>query len=110
MTDEDEELWELFSFLKGGKHRYDVFVFLAREGAAIPSEVAEQTGKTPQRVYDAQSELEEKGVIELKAPADAKKGRVRALTERGARLWEFMVAEGLESEQANGLDRDGRVP
>lgn len=98
MTDEDDDLWELFSFLKGGQHRYDVFVYLARHGAAIPSEVADETDRSQQRVYDAQTKLEEQNLIELKAPEDAKKGRVRALTDRGRRLWEFMLDEGLESK------------
>jgi len=97
MTD-DDDLWELYAYLKGGQHRYDVFCFLARRGAAIPSEVAEQTNKSPQRVYDAQTELEDENLIELKAPEDAKKGRVRALTDRGRQLWNFMLDEGLESE------------
>lgn len=94
----DDELWELYSYLKGGKHRYDVFVFLARQGAAIPSEIAKATGKSPQRVYDAQTELEAKNLIELKAPADAKKGRVRALTQVGKELWKFMIEQGFESK------------
>lgn len=98
MTADEDELWKLFSYLKGGQHRYDVFVFLARNEAAIPSEMADATDKTPQRVYDAQTELEAKNLIELKAPEDAKKGRVRALTDRGRRLWEFMLDEDLESE------------
>jgi len=98
MAEQKDDLWTLFSYLKGGTHRYDVFVFLARNGAAIPSEVAEETDKSPQRVYDAQTELESESLIELKAPEDAKKGRVRALTDRGRRLWEFMVEEGLESK------------
>lgn len=97
MPENDEGLWELFSYLKGGQHRYDVFVFLATHGAAIPSEIADSTDKSPQRVYDAQTELESRDLIELKAPEDAKKGRVRALTDRGHNLWEFMLEEELES-------------
>jgi len=84
--------------VKGGTHRYDIFCYLAQNGPAIPSEVATATDKTPQRVYDGQSELEERGLIELKVPDTQKKGRLRALTERGRQAWEFMVEQEIVSE------------
>jgi len=97
--DTDEaKLWELAGYVKGGTHRYDVFCHLARNGPAIPSEVASATDKTPQRVYDAQSELEERELIELKVPESQRKGRLRALTERGQHVWEFMMEQGIVRE------------
>jgi hypothetical protein len=48
----EDDLWDLVGHVKAGKHRYEVFVFLARHGPAIPSEVAEETGKSIQRVYE----------------------------------------------------------
>lgn len=96
-TDETK-LWELAGYVKGGTHRYDVFCYLARNGPAIPSEVATATDKTPQRVYDAQSELEERELIELKVPESQRKGRLRALTRRGQGLWEFMLEQGIVNE------------
>lgn len=98
MTLDEAELWRLVGFLKGGGHRYDVFVYLAKEGPSIPSEIAEGTEKSDQRVYDGQKELEEEDLIELRVPDDMKKGRLRALTDRGREVWEFMVEEGIEDE------------
>lgn len=98
----EDELWELLGYVKGGDHRYDVFCHLARRGVATPSEVAEDTGKSPQRVYDAQTELEERDLIELKVPDDQKKGRIRTLTGRGRQVWQFMIEHGVEDEQVRG--------
>ena len=95
---DEEDLWRLVGYLKGGRHRYDVFVYLAENGPAIPSEVAEGTGKSDQRVYDGQKELEEEELIELRVPDDMKKGRLRGLTEQGRELWEFMKQEGIEND------------
>lgn len=98
MEMDEDELWRLVGYLKGGQHRYDVFCFLARNGAAVPSTIAEATGKSDQRVYDAHQELEREDLIELKVPEDMKKGRLRALTDRGRAVWAFMVEEGIEDE------------
>lgn len=95
---DEAELWELAGYVKGGTHRYDVFCYLAQNGPAIPSEVATATDKTPQRVYDAQSELEERTLIELKVPESQRKGRLRALTDRGQHVWEFMLEQGIVNE------------
>ena len=95
---DDEELWELAGYVKGGSHRFDVFCYLARNGATIPSETADELGKTQQRVYDAQEELKREELIELKVPEDKKKGRLHGLTERGRELWDFLVEEGIADE------------
>lgn len=95
---EDEELWELAGYVKGGSHRFDVFCYLAREGAAIPSETADDLGKTQQRVYDAQEELKREDLIELKVPEGKKKGRLHGLTDRGEESWRFLVDEGIADE------------
>ena len=91
----EEDLWELAGYVKGGEHRDEVFRYLAQNGPAIPSKVAEETNRRPQRVYDAQSELEKRELIELKVPDEQKKGRLRALTETGKQVWTFMVDEGM---------------
>ena len=96
----EDDLWDLVGHVKAGTHRYDVFVFFARQGAAIPSEVAEETGKSIQRVYDAQKGLERENLIELKVDEDRKKGRIRALTDRGREVWNFMTENGIESEDS----------
>lgn len=97
MTDENE-LWKLAGFVKGGGHRFDVFCYLARNGASIPSDVAEDLGKTQQRVHDAHKELERNQLIELKVPESQKKGRLRALTDLGWEVWELMQREGVVNE------------
>ena len=97
-SDEDTDLWEMAGFVKGGSHRFDVFCYLARNGAAIPSDVAEETDKTQQRVYDAQQALQERNLIELKVPETMKKGRLHALTDRGQEVWNFIVEKGIVGE------------
>ena len=97
MTDDltEDKLWELAGYVKAGEHRREVFRYLAQNGPAIPSKVAEETNRRPQRVYDAQSTLEKRDLIELKVPDEQKKGRLRALTERGTQVWDFMVEQGM---------------
>lgn len=95
---EDTDKWEMAGFVMGGSHRFDVFRYLARSGPAIPSEVAEETNKTQQRVYDAQKGLQDQNLIELKVPESMKKGRLYALTDWGRGVWEFMVDQGIADE------------
>lgn len=85
-------------FVKGGSHRFDVFCYLARSGPSIPSEVAEKTNKTQQRVYDAQKGLQDQNLIELKVPESMRKGRLYALTDQGRVVWEFMIEQGIVDE------------
>lgn len=96
---DSEDLWELAGYVKGGDHRFDVFCYLARNGPRIPSEIADDLGKTQQRVYDGQEELKQAGLIELKVPESQKKGRLHALTENGRDVWEFMLEEEIVKEQ-----------
>ncbi|MDZ7687287.1 MAG: winged helix-turn-helix domain-containing protein [Halobacteriales archaeon] len=97
MSDE-KELWDEVGHLKGGKHRYEVFIHLAQHGAAIPSELSEETDRSIQRVHDALKELEEAEIVELKVPEERKKGRIYGLTDRGNSVWQFMIKQDIEEK------------
>ncbi|MFB6179536.1 MAG: ArsR family transcriptional regulator [Halorientalis sp.] len=83
----EDDRWGDISYLKGGTHRWDVFVRLASGGPAIPSELADSLDKHPSRVSDALSELEERDLVVLVAPEDQKKGRLRKVTDHGEKVW-----------------------
>lgn len=91
----EDERWDDISYLKGGQHRWDVFVHLSREGPAIPSELASDLDKHPSRVSDALNELEERNLVVLVSPPDQKKGRLRKVTDHGESVWELLKDEGM---------------
>lgn len=78
---------EVESYILSSTYRSTVLEYLAESGQATPKEVADSVGVPRPHVSRALSELQEKGVVELRVPEARTVGRYYGLTDKGERTW-----------------------
>jgi DNA-binding MarR family transcriptional regulator len=82
------------AFVVMSPHRTKVLRRLTR-GNAIPAQIREDTGQEYSRISEAANSLRERSLIELVVPDDTKRGRLYSTTERGMKVWEYMVENNM---------------
>jgi len=75
------------SYILSSKYRSRVLEYLAGTAQATPKEIAESVDVPRPHVSRALSELQEKGVVELRVSEARSVGRYYGLTEKGGAAW-----------------------
>ncbi|MFD1599381.1 winged helix-turn-helix domain-containing protein [Halobellus rarus] len=75
------------SYISSSKYRLHVLRYLFEEGQATPTEISEAVDDLRPHVSRALSELQEKGVVELRVPEARTVGRYYGLTDAGVEVW-----------------------
>ncbi|NIB98038.1 winged helix-turn-helix domain-containing protein [Halobacterium sp. R2-5] len=85
---------ESASFVVRSPNRTMVLQRLA-EGAAIPSQIREDTGQEYSRISEALNALRERDLVELVVDEDTKRGRLYAVSDHGKEVLQFMDENGM---------------
>lgn len=91
------------SFVVRSPHRTTVLQRLA-EGAAIPSQIRNDTNLEYSRITEAANDLRDRGLIDLLVDEDTKRGRLYSVTAQGENVLKFMDENGMLDDE----DRYGR--
>lgn len=86
------------SYVVRSPHRTTVLQRLA-DGAAIPTQIRNDTGLEYSRITEAVNKLRDRGLVDLLVDEDTKRGRLYAVTDRGENVLEFMDEHGMLDEE-----------
>lgn len=82
MTEYDEEMVDLLTYVKPSKYRKNILLALENEELKIPSEIANEIATITSHVSSHLSCLKEKDLIKC-INEDARKGRLYQITAKG---------------------------
>ncbi|WP_176819470.1 helix-turn-helix domain-containing protein [Halopenitus persicus] len=86
MSDTDG-IEDVESYILSSKYRLRTLEHLAGTVRATPTDIADSIGVSQSHISRALSELQEKGVVELRVPEGRTVGRYYGLTEKGEDAW-----------------------
>ena len=84
-SDGNDVDWDAVGYISSGSYRLTVMQAL-EDTAATPTKLEEETGIEITHVSRALHRLRDRGLVELLVPDDQQKGRLYALTEKGAQV------------------------
>lgn len=76
-------VWDLAGYIASSRYRRAVCEHLLDNGAALPSDIADETDLAQPHVSRALSELRTEDIVSLLVPESQQKGRLYGLTTRG---------------------------
>lgn len=84
---------DIEAYVLSSKYRSAVLELLTETKRATPTEIAEETDEPRSHISRALSELQDRGIVELRVPEARNVGRYYALTEDGSAVWSSVEPE-----------------